>query len=506
MSFQTPVVTERPAATTAIACSPWAPLVAIAGQKQIVFYHSESGDLLGIVPFEEGIAQSLRFSRDGAFLIAGGGEHAVRGLVAIYDVRTGDRIAQVGDDLDVVFDADATSSLQQVALGGPQRMLRIFDTNSGERLFDLKKHTDWIMSVAYSPDDVLIASGDRSAGLVVWETATGREYLNLTGHKGSINAITWRSDSNVLASGSEDGTVKLWDVFSGKQIKSINVGGPVTDVAFGHDGKLVTATRNGRTTVWKPDGSKVKDLPAAPEAVLDADLSHDGQRVVFGDWNGRVVNVKLDQPDQQQILASNPPEVSVLEEQFQKRLSQQQGDLASLAPRHEKLLQKLQQAEAAQKEAENRLNAAEQSAQKASEMAEQNLATAKELASSIEESAKQSRDLQDELTAIRIGLRDGEKTPQQVAQQENEFGNALIKLAGQRTRRLECLDESKRLATEAEKQKKSSEEIRSQMPALQGAVAKARQKFDEVESQKQTVEAILKQLASRLDRLHASVK
>src|SRR5437773_3300578 len=47
--------TKRPGQTTALATSPWAPLAAIAGQKQVSLYHTQSGELLGILPFPEGI-------------------------------------------------------------------------------------------------------------------------------------------------------------------------------------------------------------------------------------------------------------------------------------------------------------------------------------------------------------------------------------------------------------------------------------------------------------------
>ena len=54
--FRQPVVyTPRPAAITALAASPWAPLVAIAGQRQIVLYNTDSAELAGVLPFPEGI-------------------------------------------------------------------------------------------------------------------------------------------------------------------------------------------------------------------------------------------------------------------------------------------------------------------------------------------------------------------------------------------------------------------------------------------------------------------
>ncbi len=242
-----PVVTARASATTAVAASPWAPLIAVAGQKQIALYHSDTTKLLGVLPFPEGIAQSIRFSRDGAYLVVAGGEHSFKGIAAIYDVKSGNRIATLGDELDVAFDADVNDKMTQVAMGGPQKMVRIYDTGTGELLFDIKKHTDWIYAVAFSPDGVLIASGDRSGGLCVWEAATGRQYLDLAEHKAAVNSISWRDDSNVFATASDDGTVKLWDVVEGKAVKTISAhGGGVMGVRFDHQGRLVTCGKDNR--------------------------------------------------------------------------------------------------------------------------------------------------------------------------------------------------------------------------------------------------------------------
>ena len=91
----------------------------------------------------------------------------------------------MGDELDTVFGADVNETVNKIALGGPQKIVRVFQISSGEVLFELKKHTDWIYCVDYSPDGVLVASGDRSGGLHVWEADTGRLYLDLIGHKGS---------------------------------------------------------------------------------------------------------------------------------------------------------------------------------------------------------------------------------------------------------------------------------------------------------------------------------
>jgi mono/diheme cytochrome c family protein len=52
--LEPPVVTAKAAAVHAIAASPWAPLIAITGQRQVLLHHSESLEPLGILPFPEG--------------------------------------------------------------------------------------------------------------------------------------------------------------------------------------------------------------------------------------------------------------------------------------------------------------------------------------------------------------------------------------------------------------------------------------------------------------------
>jgi len=74
--WRVPVITpKRSAAASAIAASPWAPVAAVAGEKQVTLYSTDSGELLGVIPFPEGIAQVLKFSNDGAYLLVAGGTH-----------------------------------------------------------------------------------------------------------------------------------------------------------------------------------------------------------------------------------------------------------------------------------------------------------------------------------------------------------------------------------------------------------------------------------------------
>ena len=301
------VLSRRAGASTGIAASPWAPVAAIAGQHQIVLYNTDSADLLGILPFSEGIPYALRFSRSGSLLLAGGGHAASLGLVVVFDVRTGERVFQVGDELDAVLAADMNENHTLIALGGPEKLVRVFNTADGSLAYDLRKHTDWILAVEFSPDGVLLASGDRSAGLAVWEADTGREFYSFTDHKDAVTDVSWRSDSNMLASASEDGTVKLWDMNSGKAVKSINAhAGGVAAIDFARDGRLVSCGRDGTVRLWDVSGNKLADLPRTPDLPLEVAFNHDGKRVICGDFSGQTQLSNLEDGKVVAELSANP--------------------------------------------------------------------------------------------------------------------------------------------------------------------------------------------------------
>jgi WD40 repeat protein len=285
-----PVVhTAATTAVTAIATNPWSKLTAVAGQKQVVLYHTESLEPLGVLPFPEGTPRVLKFSRNGAMLLAGGGHGAAKGLCVVWDIKTGERVMTVGDELDEVLAADISADQSMVALGGPEKIVRVYNTLTGELAYDCRKHTDWIYSLEFSPDGVLLATTDRSGGLLVWEAHTGREYLTLTGHTAAVTSVSWRIDGNVLASASEDTTIRLWEMENGGQIKSWGAhGGGVFSVEYTRDGRIVSSGRDRVTKLWDGNGTALKDFEAFSDLALQVTHCDETNRVIAGDWTGEV--------------------------------------------------------------------------------------------------------------------------------------------------------------------------------------------------------------------------
>ena len=211
----------KPGAVVAMASSPWAPVVAIAGHKQVLLYRTTDFHLIGVLPFPEGAIYVLKFSRNGDLLLAGGGRGGQSGIAVAWDVKKGTRVFEVGKEYDVVLAADISPDHGQVALGGPGRVVRVYNTADGSLAQEMRKHTEWITAAEFSPDGVLLATGDRNNGLIVWEAQTGREFFDLRGHQAAITDVSWRLDSNVLASSSEDTTVKLWEMENGGNIQIV---------------------------------------------------------------------------------------------------------------------------------------------------------------------------------------------------------------------------------------------------------------------------------------------
>lgn len=374
MLKQPTVFTSRPAAIAALAASPWAPLVAVGGQKQVAFYSTESGQLLGIVPFPEGEPQSLNFTRDGKQLLIGGGSHSVNGCAVLVDVASGERLAKVGDELDIVLASDISPDKRRIALGGPQKLIRIYDTATGELIKEIKKHTDWIYALRFSPDGVLLASSDRSNGLAVWEADEGRLYADLVGHKGEIRSLDFRGDSNVLASGSLDGTIKLWDMAESRLQKSIDAhGGGVTSVAYTHEGSMASCGRDGKVKLWAPDGSLKGEYAGLTEAALEVAIPGSGAQLISGDWNGRVQLWQVADAKKTIPLAANPPTLTQMIEQAKAAVANSQAladqsakAAAESSAKAAEALGQLTASENAVKAAADQLTAAQQTHQRLS--------------------------------------------------------------------------------------------------------------------------------------------
>lgn len=320
------VRTKSVNALTALAVSPWAPLVAVGGQKQVLLYNTETLAPLGVLPFPEGFPTIIHFSRNGQLLLTGGGLGGKSGKVVLWNIKTGERIATLGNEFDQVLAADLSADQQFVALGGPNKLLKIYATKDGKLVQSIKKHTDWVTAIAFSPDGKYLASADRSGGIEIWEGATGKEFNALAGHKAMVTGLAFMP--GVLASSSEDGKIMLWDAKEGKEIRNwtAHTGGAEW-VDFTPDGRLVSCGRDKIAKVWDQNGKQLGKTEPMSDIALRSVLSND--RVIAGDWNGQIRVTNLEGKVLGELTA-NPPSLAERITATAKQLADNQAALPAL--------------------------------------------------------------------------------------------------------------------------------------------------------------------------------
>jgi predicted nucleic acid-binding Zn-ribbon protein len=342
MPIQPVIRPDRPS-TNAIATSPWAPLAALATPKQILLYHTQALELVGVLPMPEGVAHSLKFSRNGSLLVAGGGRDGMSGQAVIWDVKFGDRVATVGDELDTVLAVDIRSDHELIALGGPQKIVKIYSTLDGELRHAFSKHTDWVTALEFSPDGKYLASGDRNGGVHVWDPDAGSEIFNLKAHSKAITAISWRPDSKVVATASEDQSLRLWEINKGSQIKSWTAhAGGTTAAEFLRDGSIVTSGRDKVAKLWDQSGKMLKQFNGLNDITLAVSFCDESNRVLCSDWTGDV-RVWDEEANLLGHLQANPPTLEERIAAAQKRLESAEQEYQPLAAKYEQSQAKLSQ-------------------------------------------------------------------------------------------------------------------------------------------------------------------
>ena len=301
-------LSKGPGLVKAMASSPWAPLLAFTGQKQILLYHSETFRFLGSLPFSKGQPEDLTFHPSGKYLLACGGIAGRSGQVQIWDITSGKELLVAGREFDSILASALSPDLTRIALGGPSRLLKIWNTSANKESAAIKKHSDWITAMAASPNGEFFASGDRNGGIHVWDP-DGNEVHSLRSHSEGITDLAFRSDSKLLASTGDDGQLIIWSLKSGSTIKKINAhNGGATSLHYHRDGRIITGGRDRSVKVFKANFSQEKSFPNLPEIVTTVSLSQSGKQVFASTYDGQVLVYDFsNNKTPLTTLDSNPP-------------------------------------------------------------------------------------------------------------------------------------------------------------------------------------------------------
>lgn len=186
-----------------------------------------------------------------------------------------------------------TDSRRLVAAGGTDNRVWIWDTG-GIHHGRLVGHANWVRSVAFSPDGSLLASVSSDSTLRTWRMDDMSAMSEHVLSRKRLWSVAWLDDTTI-ACGDEDGYLHLVSVAktTPAQALSAHQGRLMSLCVVDNGGLMVTGGTDGFARLWHvPDLRQLDEIQlGAPVSALAWDSQ--GRRVVIALADGRVVRLDL---------------------------------------------------------------------------------------------------------------------------------------------------------------------------------------------------------------------
>ncbi len=278
----------HPPVVSSIDYSPDGTLLAVTGFHEILLQSADGQGLKArLIGLSERI-QSVRFSPDGKWLAAVGGDPARLGEVQIWEVATGKLKVSAPVGWDTLYGLSWSPDSTLVAFGCADNTVRALEATTGKQVFQMGSHNDWVLDTAFSEKGDHIVSVGRDMTAKLSELAGERFVDNITSItpgalRGGLNAVDRHPGSESIVVGGADGVPQMFRIF--------------------------------RTTARKigDNANLLRKFPEMQGRVYAARFSKNGDRFVAGsalDGHGEVavfaVEGGLDAPKDIQALRSKP--------------------------------------------------------------------------------------------------------------------------------------------------------------------------------------------------------
>jgi small GTP-binding protein len=230
-----------------------------------------SGGMLRSLEGHQGSVQCADFSPDGQWLASGSDDN----LIKLWDATSGDLLRSLGGHQGSVQCAIFSPDGRWLASGSDDYTIKLWDAKSGELLRSLKGHQGSVQCVTFSPDGRWLASGSSDYTVKLWDIASGVPFRSLEGHQKSVQCVAFTPDGRWLASGSGDNIIKLWEVETGAESWSYRQFSPayyLLATVFRPRASIAESFEKNLTSLGKTD-IIVTAVEYASKAILSPDPS-----------------------------------------------------------------------------------------------------------------------------------------------------------------------------------------------------------------------------------------
>ncbi|KAK2748293.1 U3 small nucleolar RNA-associated protein 13 [Myotisia sp. PD_48] len=243
--------------------------------------------------------------------------------VLIVDVETGERLAQIEGDGELVTSITLSPNASHLVICSRSLLMRIFALSQPEGpstailpevLRSLKPHTSPVVTTTVDTSGSLLATGSADGSIKVWDLKRGYTTHTFHGHGGVVSALYFfESDEKKLsrfkneriaatesgdlplsgiqlASGTEDGKIRIWDLHKRKSAALLDSHvSVVRSLSFSSSGNvLLSASRDKTIIVWDATTWECKRIIPVLESVETAGFVAGGPLCFIGGENGRL--------------------------------------------------------------------------------------------------------------------------------------------------------------------------------------------------------------------------
>ncbi|MFL5348978.1 MAG: WD40 repeat domain-containing serine/threonine protein kinase [Hyalangium sp.] len=283
-------------------------LAAQSGAEPILLWDLKEGGAPRSFPSAESWKFTLRFSRDGRWLAAGGKDTKAR----VWEVATG-RLRVLPGATSTVSAVDFSPDSQWLGAASHDGTIRIHALEDRSSLtvtshegalppeavsLDWRHLTSWeirellrsvISAVAFTPDGRHVLSAGKQDGMVRLSSLDGTPGVTVKAHPGEMTAAFILPDGSRLATAGQDGTVALWDD-QGRRLQELKgPTGRIDVLSLSADRAWVAAgLEQGEVWLWNTASGKGSVLARRAKGIRALAFSADNGQLAWGSQDGEV--------------------------------------------------------------------------------------------------------------------------------------------------------------------------------------------------------------------------